>query len=231
MYCICCGVELSDGQELCPICHTKVCHPDCPVDRSRAPYPVHPIPAEEINYKGLLFAITVCVGLAAVLPVLFEFMFAESISWSGYVAGGILLGYLVLIFPFWFRNANPVILVPCDFAAAILFLLYINLHTGGDWFLSFALPGVGILGLLTTALVALTRYIRKGRLYMFGGWLIGLGLWSVLLEFFLWLTFDKTAVISWSVFPLVTLVVFGLFLITVGVVKPLKESLRKIFFY
>lgn len=231
MYCICCGVELSEGQELCPICHTRVCHPDFPVDRSRAPYPAYSIPAEEINYRGLLFAITVCVALAAVLPVLFEFLFAESIGWSGYAAGGILLGYLVLVFPFWFRNANPVILVPCDFAAAILYLLYINLHTGGDWFLSFAFPGVGILGLLTTALVVLTRYIRKGRLYMFGGWLIGLGLWSVLLEFFLWLTFDKKAIISWSVFPLVTLVAFGLFLITVGIVKPLKESLRKIFFY
>ena len=28
MYCIKCGVELSAGQTVCPICETKVYHPD-----------------------------------------------------------------------------------------------------------------------------------------------------------------------------------------------------------
>jgi len=34
MFCIKCGVELSRGSAVCPICGTKVCHPDFPADDS-----------------------------------------------------------------------------------------------------------------------------------------------------------------------------------------------------
>ena len=32
MYCVKCGVKLSDNQELCPICGTKVYHPDIKIN-------------------------------------------------------------------------------------------------------------------------------------------------------------------------------------------------------
>ena len=39
MYCIKCGAELSDGQKVCPICETKVYHPDIPVVEDKDTYP------------------------------------------------------------------------------------------------------------------------------------------------------------------------------------------------
>ncbi len=230
MYCINCGIELSQGQAICPICQTKVNHPDFPADPELATYPARPFQSEEYNRRGLLFVITVIWGLFAVLPVLLEWMLYNQISWAGYVSGGLVLGYVLCILPLWFKNPNPVIFVPCDFASIGLYLLYIELVTSGGWFLSFALPVVTMLAMIITAICALLRYLRRGRLYIVGGGLIALGLFSVYLEFFIYFTFESIQFVFWSIFPLVSLVLLGLMLITVAVVKPFKESLRKYFY-
>ena len=117
------------------------------------------------------------------------------------------------------------------FAAVAVYLIYVNFASGGAWFMSFAFPVTGSLGLITTALIALTRYIRHGRLYIYGGWLMIMGVWTVLVEFFLRLTFEVEHVhIVWSQYPLIVLSILGMMLIIIAIVKPIKESLRKIFF-
>ncbi len=230
MYCINCGIELSKGQAICPICRTKVNHPDFPADPELSTYPARPFQSEEYNRRGLLFVLTVLWGLIVALPLLLESMILGRIGWSGYAAGGIAFAYILLILPTWFRNPNPVIFVPCDFAAAALLLLYIDLKTGGSWFLSFAFPVTGMLAVIITAICALWRYLRRGRLYILGGGLIALGLFSVYLEFFICFTFASVKFIFWSLYPLVVLLTLGLMVITIAVVKPFKESLRKYFF-
>ena len=230
MYCINCGIELSQGQAICPICKTKVCHPDFPADQSLVTYPARPFQSEEYNRRGLLFVITVIWSLLTVLPVMLEWMLFHNIDWSGYVTGSMALVYLLFFLPAWFKNPNPVIFVPCGFAAVGGFLLYINLKVNGGWFLSFAFPVTAFLALLVTAVCALLRYLRRGRLYIIGGGLIALGFFSVYLEFFIYYTFESIAFVFWSLFPLVAFVLLGLMLITVAIVKPFKESLRKYFY-
>lgn len=229
MYCIKCGAELSDGQTLCPLCGTRVYHPDFSVTDDPT-YPKKEFKSEEFNRKGILFVITILAALPLILTLVFESSVHGEVSWSGYVAGAILLGYIGLILPLWFRAPNPVIFVPCDFAAVALYLLYINLHTGGSWYWTFALPVLVTLALIVTAIVTLTRYIRRGRLYIFGGGLIALGLWTTLIELLLYVTFGVRAPVIWSMYPLITLFSIGMMLIVIAIVKPLKESLYKIFF-
>ena len=230
MYCINCGIELTKGQAICPICKTKVCHPDFPADQELATYPARPFQSEEYNMRGVLFVLTVVWALLTVLPIGLEWMLSETILWSGYVCGSFATIYIIFLLPAWFKNPNPVIFAPCDFAAAGLFLLYINYAVGGHWFLSFALPVTAYLALIVTAVCALLRYLRRGRLYIIGGGLIALGIFSVYLEFFIYYTFESISFIFWSVFPLVAFVLLGLMLITVAIVKPFKESLRKFFY-
>ena len=49
MYCIKCGVELSEGQRLCPLCKTKVYHPDYLKEDTQLIYPVGEFKSEEFN--------------------------------------------------------------------------------------------------------------------------------------------------------------------------------------
>lgn len=230
MYCIRCGVELSAGSAVCPVCGTKVCHPDFPVSDSLSTYPHTDFESEAASRKGILFVISVLALLVLVLPMTVELTVSHNMVWSGYVAGGVMLAYLFFIMPFWFENPNPVVFVPLDFAAATLFVLYVNLATGGSWFLSFAFPAAGSLCIIITAATALFRYVRRGRLYIFGGTFLALGAWMLLLEFLIAITFEAVKVSLWSLYPCIALAMLGAMLIVIAIVKPFKESLAKMFY-
>ncbi|MBQ8849787.1 MAG: hypothetical protein IJ011_05615 [Clostridia bacterium] len=230
MYCIKCGAHLSDGQKVCPICETRVYHPDFPVTENIDTYPKKEFSSEEFNPKGVLFVITVIAAVAMAIPLLFELTWLDRVGWSGYVAGGILLAYIVFVLPFWFKKPEPVTFTACDFAAAALFLWYINFQVEGNWFLTFALPITAVLGLIVTFEVALLKYLKKGRLYAVGGGLIALGAWTMLIELLIFVTFDVVSPVVWSSCSFVSLFLFGMMLIIIAIVKPLKDSLRKIFF-
>ncbi|MBE6633262.1 MAG: hypothetical protein E7620_02845 [Ruminococcaceae bacterium] len=230
MYCIKCGIELSEGQEICPVCQTKVYHPDFPIS-GKPTYPQKEFASEEFNPRGVLFVITIFMGLILALPMLFELLWHNEVAWSGYVAGGVILFYLSFILPFWFKDPNPVIFVPSLFGAILLFLLYIDLQTEpAAWFLPFAFPITGALGGIVTAMIALIRYVRRGLLYIYGGGLIALGGWTILLEFLLRRTFNASYPVYWSPLSCLFLAAMGMMLIVIAIVKPLRDSLRKIFY-
>ena len=229
MYCVKCGVKLSEGQRICPLCETKVYHPDfLKIDNST--FPRKEFASEAINRTGLLFVITVITLLPMLLPLIMEWVLTDVIVWSGYVTGGVLLAYILAVLPCWFRHPTPAVFVPLDFAAILLYVLFINLQNGGGWFLSFAFPVVGALGVIVTAASVLLYYLKRGKLYVWGGTLIALGLWTVLIEGMVFITFDVKSAVSWSLCTLIALTVLGMLLLLIAIVKPWKESLRKIFY-
>ena len=231
MYCIKCGVELADSEKVCPLCGTRVFHPDLPLPDGEAPYPADARRrTEEFNRSGLLFILTMLALVPAVICLLCDWRVSGHIVWSGYAAGGILLAYILAVLPLWFRRPNPVIFVPVDFAAILAYLLYIDLATGGRWFLSFAFPAVGALGLLVSAMVALLRYLPGAHLYIIGGGLIIAGGLAVLTEFLINLTFRVHQTFFWSLYPLAAGVLLGVMLLIIAVCKPLRRSLHRKFF-
>ncbi len=229
MYCVKCGVELADSERVCPLCKTLVFHPDIPAPNGDPPYPEFVPSPRRFNRFGALFILTFIFLIPLFICLLIDLRLNGRVVWSGFVIGGIALGYVTLVLPFWFRRPNPVIFVPIGFAAAILYLLYIDLACHGRWFLGFAFPVAGIAGLIVTAVVALCKYLKKGKLFVFGGAFIALGGYSMLIEMFIVITFGRRFVF-WSVYPLTACVLIGLMLIAIGACKPLKTSLDKRFF-
>ena len=229
MYCIKCGARLSDGQKVCPICETEVYHPDFPITEENT-YPKIPFESEEINRKGLMFVITMLFLIPFILPVILELDWRGEVSWSGYVAGGTFIFYNMFIMPHWFKKPNPVIFTPITFALIIGLLLFICYKTDGNWFMSFAFPVAGGLGIIITAATALLHYVKKGCLYTVGGMLIALGMWSVLLEYDIRTTFGVTTPFFWSTAPLTVFALAGITLIVIAIVPRFRESMRRIFF-
>ena len=229
MYCIKCGAKLSDGQAVCPLCETKVYHPDIVIAEENT-YPKIPFKSEEFNRTGLMFVLTMIFLVPLILPILLELEWTGNVSWSGYVSGGTLIFYTAFVMPYWFKKPNPVIFTPVVFALTIALLLFICLETSGNWFMSFAFPVAGGLGIIITAAVAVMYYVRRGYLYTIGGTLIALGLWTVLLEYDIRTTFGVSTPFYWSTAPLTVFAIIGIMLIVIAIVKPLKESLRRIFF-
>lgn len=230
MYCIKCGAELARGQGICPICNTRVIHPDFPVDTDEAAYPIKKFKSEEISRVSLMFVVTILTLLPMLLPMIFEITWKHSISWSGYVLFGVMLFYEMFLLPLWFKRPNPVIFVPCAFFAMAAFVFYVSYKTSGSWYLTFALPVILSLGIIITAMTALNRYLKHGKLYIYGGGLVSLGLWTVLIEWLLKLAFGVSTSVKWSLFSFGALAVIGILLILIAIIKPFKEALRKIFY-
>lgn len=231
MFCINCGIELSDGQKICPICETRVYHPDLKKSDAPPSYPRKAFKSEEINIRGLLFFITLLHLIPIIFSIILDYNLNDAIDWTGYVVGGVVILYVAIVLPMWFKKPNPVIFTPCTFLVAGFYLWYINFTVGGEWFWTLAFPVTLGTGIITTALVTLFKYIKKHRLYIVGGGFILTGALTVLIEHFLHLTFSfKHDGFIWSLYPFVFLTIIGIGLIVIEIVKPFKESLKKIFY-
>ncbi len=228
MYCIKCGVELADSEIFCPLCQTKVYHPEINIENSEGPYPINNLRTRKtVNVRGLLFLITVCMAALSCVLLLCDLKISGTVVWSGYSVGGLLLLYEAVVLPAWFKRPNPVIFVPVWFACAIAFLLYVNLSVGGGWFMSFAFPTAGTIGLIVTAAVTLYKYLKRGYLYITGGLILALGFSTVLIEFLIRITFKVGQGIPWSVYPVTVGFFVGMSLIVIAICKPLRLTLQK----
>ena len=230
MYCIKCGVKLADTEKHCPLCQTVVFHPDIPRPEVTPLYPPASYPAPQVNPRTAHIVLSTLYLLSMLIPLLCDLHIAGSVTWSGFVIGALLLSYVVLVLPFWFHRPNPVIFVPCGFAALGLYLLYINLATGGSWFLSFGLPVVGFICALVTAVVTLLRYVRRGQLYILGGAFMALRAFMPLMGFLLNLTFFAPRFAFWSLYPMTALVLLGGMLIFLAICRPARQTMERKFF-
>lgn len=231
MYCINCGVKLADSEKQCPLCGTMPFHPDIARPAARPLYPTDKYPGTQVSPRAALIVVTTLM----ILPMLITFLVdrqinAGRVTWSGYVIGALAVAYVILVLPYWFKKPNPVIFVPCGFAAVGLYLLYISVITGGSWFLSFAFPVTGGVGLITTALVTLLRYVKRGQLYTVGGTFIALGLFMPVVEMLLNKTFGLREFFAWSFYPLAALGLLGGMLIFLAINRGARERMERKFF-
>ena len=230
MYCIQCGVKLAESEKQCPLCGTRVFHPDFDMPDGHPPYPKGKLP-ETAPRSFLGHIILTALFLIPILVVpLCDIQLNGAVTWSGFVTGALLLSYVMFVLPLWFRKPNPVIFVPCSFAAIGVYLLYINLATGGGWFMTFTLPLTGGLCLIVTAVVTLLRYVPKGALYTLGGASIALGGLMLLTEIMVNITFHVSKFFGWSLYPLIALVILGGLLIFLAICRPARQTLERKFF-
>lgn len=231
MYCMKCGVELAEGERVCPLCGLKAYHPGIGNNDGAKLYPVSRVPSyDTVNRKGLLFLLTVAFIVPIIITLLCDLTITGHFSWSGYVIGGIILLYISSVLPAWFKAPNPVIFIPVFFAAVVCYLLYIDIATGDEWFLSFAFPAVGALGLIVTAITAVIKYVKRGYWYISSAAVLAVGGYTVLVEFLLYITFGIKTAFPWSFYPLAGCLVIGGALMVIAISKPLRRRVQKKFF-
>lgn len=231
MYCIQCGVKLADTEKRCPLCGTVPFHPNIPREQGTPLYPPDRYPRQQVSRKGVLGVVTILLMIPMLITLICDLGINARITWSGYVIGALGLGYVAAVLPLWFRRPNPAIFVPCDFLAVGAYVLYIDLSLKGGWFLGFAFPVIGYLGLLVSTVVILIRYTRRGALYIYGGALMALGAFLPLMELLMVITFRLPGFIGWSLYPLVALVLLGGALIFLAICRPARESAQRKLFW
>lgn len=230
MYCIKCGAHLADTEKKCPLCETEVYHSTLKQEPAEPLYPIGKMPRSESGRAVLGGAIIILFMIPLLLTFFSDFLVDHKIDWFGFVAGGMVCLYVILALPLWFKAPNPVIFIPCDFAAIALNLFYVCLATDGSWFFPFALPITAGLALVVCTPVTLLRYVKRGRLFILGGSIMGLGALPLAVELLMIPTFG-IPFMGWSVFPLITLFLLGGLMIYLAINATARESVeRKLFF-
>ena len=228
MYCVKCGVKLQDGVESCPLCHTPVWNPDA-AERDHSYPDTMPQQHSESDLPGAI-AFTVISVIAILVTLTVCFKLYGTLNWGGYVVFGILLFNVLAVLPRWFSQPRGEVFVPVDHAATALYVLYICLRTGGHWFWSFAFPVILASCILSTAMICLLKYVRGGRPFILGGFLLALGGFTVLVEFFEHLSFG-VPMFRWSLYSLAGFGTVGAFLLIAGMVPRLRQAMRRRFFF
>jgi len=230
MYCVQCGVKLADSEVRCPLCGTRVFHPDIFREEGERLYPAQKYPSAAKRGFVLQVFFTAAFLLPMVIVLLCDMQFNGTVTWSGYVMGALMLGYITVILPSWFKKPSPAVFTPCTFLAAALYLHYINFATGGSWFWSFGFPTVACLAAIVIPVFVLSYYLKRGKLFVFGGAAIALGAFMVLLEALMVATFEGLYFKGWSLYPLISLAFIGGILIFLGAYRPARESMERLFF-
>ena len=230
MYCIHCGVKLADTETVCPLCETEVFHPDLPRNSAVPMYPLRAEPAPQVSSRASQIIVSTFFLMAMLITLLCDIQISGAVTWSGFVVGALLMSYVIFILPYWFRKPNPVIFVPCGFASVGAYLAYLNHAVDGNWFLAFAFPVTGYIGLVITAVVVLVKYLRKGYLYIIGGAIVALGLFMPLMELLLCVTFDGIGFLGWSWYPMIAMILLGAMLIFLAIHQPSREMMERKFF-
>lgn len=183
-----------------------------------------------MSQSGLLFILSFLFAIPLLVCLLIDRNMNGGVTWSGYVSFGLLAAYAIFCLPLWFRRRNPALFFPIAVAALLGLALYVSLKTGGHWFLPFAFPVGGALGLILEAQIVLLRYAVGDRphraLFILGGGFIALGGLTVLVEFLLQVAFG-IPMLWWSLYSVTVLFLVGLMLIIIGLCRPLRENLHK----
>ncbi len=228
MYCVKCGVELADSERKCPLCKTPVYYPDLP-ETVEGTYPEFTKSKDKISLKGLHFIISILFAIAIIIVTLCDFNINGEITWSVFASGATLLVYVIFFLPVWFRRPSPSVFVPVSFGAIALYVFAISYVLGENWFLPFALPVIAGIALIVSSVSILSYYLKRGYLYIFGGAFIALGAYSILIEVLIHLNFGVHDRLVWSIYPFIALFLIGMMLIVVAIVRPFRESLKRIF--
>ena len=230
MYCVKCGVKLADTEKKCPLCDTVVCHPDVKQEKVDSLYPAKKMPKTTSGRAFLSGGILILFMIPLISTFFADYSIDKKLDWWFFAGGGIALAYLIIALPMWFEKANPVIFIPCDFVGAGLYLLYINLALNDNWFLTFVLPILAGILVIVMVLTTLIKYLKRCKLFVVGGSIMGIGFLIYMIEKLMVLTFN-VRFIGWSFYPLITLFIFGGFLIYLALNRNFREKVeRKIFF-
>lgn len=231
MYCVKCGVKLQENVQSCPLCGTPVWNPDANVTKpeEKTYSDIQPRHYRESRVPLLIVTTVLSLIVITVIQSIFFGLYG-SFGLSGVVSFSVILAYILFVLPFWFERPFLPLFSVIDHAAICLFLAYVCRWTNGHWFTEFALPLVVMSGILVTYLICVLKYVRKGKIFYYGGFLILLGVGLSLLEFFQHLTFGSRMFL-WSPFYLIGLGAVGILLIVIGLIRPLRESLERHFFF
>lgn len=232
-YCVNCGVELADSENICPLCGTEVINPAKPAVRvHQYPYPrrVETL-SKNIDKKFLVSIAGTLMLIPTAITIFCDFVSGGGISWSLYVAGAMLMLFTWIFLPMLFRKSRPWLSLSLDSIAAALYVGVICAVSGGDWYWTLGLPiTASCCGLVVFLAVLFELESTKGILIRAAFVLFGVGLLTVVLELIINLHLGLSLIPRWSGYVFTPCLLLGIAALILRKQKNFKEEIRRRFY-
>lgn len=228
-YCVNCGVELDPSATACPLCNTRVYHPEQPVRTDLVtPYPTAKGTVETAGAKEftiLMSIILLTTSLVCVLLNLFSIPFGH---WSFYVVGICAMLWVFLV-PLFFPGKTAIYVnLLLDSCSILLFLGMVScLHPNHQWFLRIALPIVLLTTMLLEILCFFIFYLKCSMIMKAIVSVTSAAILCIAVELLIDLFFNQSIFLRWSAIVLTCCVVIDAILFTIYLREGLRSEVRK----
>ncbi len=228
-YCVNCGVELSAGQEECPLCNTPVINPkELVKEREEPPFPKEKGQVETVKRKDLGFLVSAVVLAAAITCGLLNMLVFNKTAWSLAVIGVCVILWVMLVPVVIYTKQSIYISVFLDGVAiaVYLYMLAYMIHRD-DWLWGLGVPIVLLITVIAEVFILCVRKLPKSfltiALYVFTA--IGIG--CVGLEILIDLYVSGEIQILWSAVVLTVCVIVDITIITMLSRRRLRNAVRR----
>lgn len=228
-YCVNCGVELDSSASACPLCGTKVYHPECPPDSNAVlPYPTVKGTIEPVKAKEFTILMTIIFLTTSAVCLLLNLFTIPIGHWSFYVTG-ICCALWVFFLPLFFPQRTSIYVnTAMDGLSIALFLaLVAYLHPGNHWYVHIALP-VTIFGTLLLEIIFLFAIQLKSSMII--KTLISVtaaAVYCMVIETLICLHFSNPFRLSWSAIAATCAAAIDIILLTIYLREGLRSEVRR----
>lgn len=230
-YCVHCGVELAQGEKVCPLCNTKVYDPNGPDsnEKIKSSFPKKiENPELQIERKYGTLLMTLLLSIPVLLSIICDLLSSQHLSWSLYVCTGIAYFWILAILPHYFEKSNPYLITILDTVATVILLMFVAMISGNvNWFLPLALPLSLLGGLIAMAIIFQCNIKKKSKVYIIGNMMFIMGVGIVLVEVIIRHYLQDSFKLNWSLYAAVSFAVQGIIFHIVDKSTALKERIRK----
>lgn len=219
-----CGVDLGEGNDICPLCQTA--GPDTPgsispADLFRLSKKQTVRTVYEISMLLLVSGIVITFAIDAV--------FVRGITWSLFSTTALFF-LSVVVSSLFFLNRRPYLMILSIMAASLLYLWFTDMITGNHgWFLSIAGPLTAGAAILSSAVIFTTSLSKYRGLNLIATILLACAIYMIFIEFLADLVYYGRYVPQWSVVTAASLFFIALLLIFIHYRLKRGRSLGRLF--
>ena len=203
-----CGVDLGEGNNICPLCDPKETEPG----KIKSPADLFSLSRKETSRH--LFEITILLLVSGIIiTVAIDAVFGRGMNWS--LMSTTCIGYVIaMVSVIYFFAGRPYLMLTLTGAATLVFLWLIDILTGNSrWFVSLAFPMVAAATILSIAVIFLNSLSKYRGLNLLATILLALAVFIVVVEYLTDMLLKSVFKPQWSVVTAASLIIISLIFI------------------
>ncbi len=228
-YCVNCGVELDTAITACPLCGTKVYHPERPESKDTVPpYATVKGTVETVRAKEFTILMTIIFMTTACVCLMLNLFFIPIGHWSFYVAG-ICCALWVFFIPLFFPQKTGIYVnVALDGISIALFLALISyLHPNNHWYVHIGLPIVGLGTILLEIVFLFFIHFKCSMIMKTIISVTAIAIYCIAIETVICLHLGDPFHLSWSAIAATCVAAIDIILMTIYLREGLRSEVRR----